>query len=128
VDWSYAVGLQLVLSEGMSCWGRIRLRWQTRRDPLLWREVKARVPQICLGDSENQNESGVCSAGTQTLIDQRPWMSLGDIELFLQGWFQAQRCLYRIDDIAHQKAVSFASGSQARQSYAAPSSSAIDQT
>lgn len=128
VDLSYAVGLQLVFQEGRSCWGRIRHGWRTRCDPLLWQEVKARVPQIAFDDYGNQNENSLCSAGTQALIEKRPWMSLADIELFLQGWFQAQRCLCRTANIEHQTTASSELASQSPTFYAAHSSSAIDHT
>lgn len=89
--WSHAAGLQIVVTEGMSCLGRIRLRWRTMRSSYRFQEVKKSLPCVNYGDCDNQNENCACSLGIEALIAQRPWMSLGDTELYLQGWFQALR-------------------------------------
>lgn len=104
VGWYYALGLRIVLSEGSSCFHRIGLRWRTRRDPLWDEEVNRSCPRLSLTADESRNERSCCTLSIQALTAQRPWMSLGDIELFLQGWFQAQRLLCRTPDSEHRTA------------------------
>jgi hypothetical protein len=100
--WFHTLGLQIVLTEGISCLGRIRLQWQTRRDPLLYRKVMECVPPLFLSGDDSRNENYACTLGIQALENQRPWMSLGDIELYLQGWFQAQRFPCRTASSEHR--------------------------
>jgi hypothetical protein len=88
-DWYIQVGLRLIVLEGMSCIGRIRLQWRTKGGSLLFQEVKKSLPFVCFDGEDMQTENAACSEGIQALLHQRPWLSLGDTELYLQGWFQA---------------------------------------
>ena len=100
VAWCRFAGLQIVLSGGRSCLGRIRLRWKTRSNPLLFEEVRLSIPSLAVCDSQNETQS--CSEGIQALSAQRPWMSLGDCEAYLQGWFQARQVLLYMRDMEPQ--------------------------
>jgi len=96
------VGLQIILSEGRSCLGRIQLRWKTRRDPLLYQEVRRSCPVLVLNADESRIEMNPYTRGIETLNENRPWLSLGDIEIYLQGWFAAQAVLCRNVNSEHQ--------------------------
>jgi len=128
VHWYIRAGLRLIVLESISCWGRIRLQWRTKGGSLLFQVVKKSLPFVSYDARYIENENYACSEGIQTLLRQRPWMSLGDDELFLQGWFQALRWRDHIVNIEHRTECLETSYSQAQQVYAAPSSSAIDQT
>jgi hypothetical protein len=126
---SQRIGLQLALSEDRSCLGRIRLRWRTRRDPLFFQKVRESCPALDLTGEENRTEMNPYTRGIQALNAHRTLMSLEDTELYLQGWFQAQAVFSRTMNTEHQRMeVEVPSIRKARQSYAAPSSSAIDHT
>ena len=57
--------------------------------------VRQCVPQVPCSDS--RNEMQFCSRSIQSLEQARPYMTLADAELFLQGWFQAARWYAHLD-------------------------------
>src|SRR5450631_1571664 len=59
------------------------------RGTLRFDVVRQSIPQVpCSG---SRNEMQFCTRSIQSLERVRPYMSLADAELFLQGWFQASR-------------------------------------
>lgn len=94
--WCHTVGLRLVLLELRSLRIRILLQRQNGIGVLDFEAVRRSVPPICACDSPTENNTYI--AGIRTLKADRPWMTLGDCELFLQGWFQAEYCRVRNED------------------------------
>lgn len=84
--WCHQVGLQLVLYESRSCLHRIRQVWKNRT-VLPFETVAGSLPTLDGSDSRIERQPYI--VGIQALERERPWLSLGDCELFLQGWFQA---------------------------------------
>src|SRR6266446_2499233 len=80
--------LRLALRGVRSCYHRIRLE-RSIRGTLKFDAVRRSIPQVpCSG---SRNEMQFCTRSIQSLEQVRPYMSLADAELFLQGWFQAAR-------------------------------------
>jgi hypothetical protein len=84
--WCHRVGLQLVLHESRSCLHRIRQVWKSRTG-IPFETVADSLPTLDGSDSRIERQPYI--VGIQALERERPWLSLGDCELFLQGWFQA---------------------------------------
>lgn len=103
LSYRYA-GWPIVRSELHSCLHRIGLRWKTKSSVLLFEAVAESCPSLELSDHDSQIEMRPYIRGIQALCEDRPWMSLGDIELYLQGWFQAQRVLHGMKDTEPQSA------------------------
>ena len=85
--------LRIVLREIRSLFHRIALERRIA-GYLHFEEVYRSVPRLealCDG-SGNQTEQHSYIEGIQALSKERPWMTLADTELFLQGWFQAEKC------------------------------------
>jgi hypothetical protein len=93
LQWCHVVGLRLVLLELRNLCFRIRQGRPYRTMGLVFEEVRLRVPPLC--DCDSPRESNSYIAGIRTIRAARPWLTLVDYELFLQGWFQAERCLAR---------------------------------
>ena len=89
--WSQRAGLRLVLREFRSCHHRIRLLQKSSAgtEGLLFEDLRRslRLPT----SSDNCIERQPYILGIRTLEKDRPWTTLGDIELFLQGWFLAEQ-------------------------------------
>src|SRR5258708_26246401 len=80
--------LRLALRGLRSCYHRIRLE-RSIRGTLKFDAVRQSIPKVpCSG---SRNEMQFCTRSIQSLEQVRPYMSLADAELFLQGWFQAAR-------------------------------------
>jgi hypothetical protein len=75
---------------------RIRrlLRTKLHRTGLCFEPVYRSVPRLADYDSCTERQPYIL--GIQALAKDRPWMTLSDAELFLQGWFQAERCVLGI--------------------------------
>jgi hypothetical protein len=91
--WCQDRGVLLILREIRSCYRCIQLRRRTGR-VLSFEAVRQSVPPLrkC-DDSANRIDRHSYIAGIQALERERPWLTLSDVELFLQGWFQADRCM-----------------------------------
>jgi hypothetical protein len=61
--------------------------------------VRQSVRQLHFAGSDSQIEKRPYILGIQTLCKARPWMTMFDVELFLQGWFHAEAALGRNVDI-----------------------------
>ena len=86
--------LRLVLRGLRSCYHRIQFERRlsgTLRDDA----VRQSVPLVPCSDS--RNEMQFCTRSIQSLEQARPYMTLADAELFLQGWFQASRWYAHLD-------------------------------
>lgn len=119
--------LRLVLCGLRSLFYRIRFE-RSLCGTLRFDAVRQSIPQVLCSGS--RNEMQFCTRSIQSLERVRPYMTLGDAELFLQGWFQATRWYAHLDSESRkvQQESSVSLMGKARQSYAAPSNSAIDQT
>ena len=105
--------LRLVLRGLCSYHHRIRFE-RSIRGTLIFDGVRQSIPQVpCSG---NRNEMQFCSRSIQSLERVRPYMTLADGELFLQGWFQAARWYAHLDNESHNlqqgSSVSFAGEAQ----------------
>jgi len=98
-----AAGLLRVLRESRSLYHRIRIQerngWDTRG--LLFAEIRESLPPLSVRACRNPEQ--MCIAGTQALCRARPWLAIGDLELFLQGWLQAEKCLLHTSDSERRK-------------------------
>src|ERR1035438_3886770 len=93
LSWFPAVGVRPVLLEICSCYHRILLRRKIGSS-LSPETVRQSLPSPATGcDSASQIGRHSCIQGIQALSKERPWLTLPDIELFLQGWFGAERCI-----------------------------------
>jgi len=87
LSWCRTLGLLLVLREMGSCCHRIARGWKTRFAPRLdFGEVYRSAPACA-----SHNGMHSCILGIQTLTASRPYLTIGDLELFLQGWFGAEK-------------------------------------
>jgi hypothetical protein len=86
--------LRLVLRALGSCYHRIRFE-RSLRGTLRDDAVRRSVPLVPCSDS--RNEMQFCTRSIQSLERVRPYMTLADGELFLQGWFQAARWYAHLD-------------------------------
>lgn len=86
--------LRLVLRGLRSCYHRIRFE-RSIRGTLRFDAVRQSIPQVPFSGS--QNEMQFCTRSIQSLELVRPYMTLADGELFLQGWFQAVRWYAHLD-------------------------------
>ena len=89
--WCRRGGLRLVRQEIDSCYRRIlwlRKIWPGR-ESLIFADIRESLPPIASGDSHTEKQPHIL--GIQALEKARPYLSLSDLELFLQGWFQAER-------------------------------------
>lgn len=86
--------LRLVLRGVCSCYQRIRFE-RSIRGTLRDDAVRRSVPLLPCSDS--RNEMQFCTRSIQSLEQARPYMTLADAELFLQGWFQAARWYAHLD-------------------------------
>jgi len=102
VAWYRWVGLQIVFSEVCSCYHRIQLGWKTRCSHLSFEAVERSCPPLSLSAHDSRMEMQPYIRGIQALNAQRPWLSLGDSEIYLQGWFHARQVLCRTKDNGHQ--------------------------
>jgi len=101
-QWCRGRGLQLVWSELCSCYRRIRLsrknKWGLAGLPL--REFADQAPA---GSSRDRME--LCTESIQTLWLSRRYLTLADVEIFLQGWLAAEKCCRGSADIQSHKQV-----------------------
>ena len=108
--------LRLALRGLCSYYHRIRFE-RSIRGTLRFDVVRRCVPRVPCSDS--RNEMQFCSRSIQSLERVRPYMTLADTELFLQGWFQAARWYARLDS---QSGKSEQNSSRTSQSWAILSS------
>lgn len=95
--WDWGSGLRSLAREIGSCYQRIRLTRKNKwGDGLLFDRVCQSLPPLpeC-GDLAGTQS---CIAGIQKLEESRPYLTTADVELFLQGWFQAERSFRRTQD------------------------------
>jgi hypothetical protein len=116
--------LRRILRGLCSCYHRIRFE-QSIHGTLRDDAVRQSVPLVPCSDS--RNEMQFCSRSIQSLEQVRPYMTLADVELFLQGWFQADRWYAHLDRQSGKSGQNSSHTPEAQQSYAAPNSSAIVQ-
>jgi hypothetical protein len=89
--WYLDSGARLALREFCSCRHRIaRLRRSdlARQGVLLFEEIRQGLPELPREDGDIGGQP--CILGIRALEAHRP-ASLGDIEVFVQGWMQAER-------------------------------------
>ncbi len=86
--------LRLVLRALGSSYHRSRFE-RSLRGTLKFDAVRQSIPKVPCSDS--RNEMRFCSRSIQSLEQVRPYMTLADAELFLQGWFQAARWYAHLD-------------------------------
>ena len=83
----------IVLSEFCSCYQRILLRRKIGL-VLFPEDIHQAVPDMAKHfDSSSQIGRQSYMLGILALETDRPWLTLADYKLFLQGWFQAERCI-----------------------------------
>lgn len=105
--------LRLVLRALHNCYRRMGFE-RSLRGTLRFDAVRRSIPQVpCSG---SRNEMQFCTRSIQSLERVRPYMTLADDELFLQGWFQASRWYAHLDSESrkseHGSSVSFAEEAQ----------------
>jgi hypothetical protein len=59
-------------------------------------EIRQSLPQVSFADS--RNEMGFCNTSIQTLSEARPYVTLADLRLFVEGWFLAKRWYTHTDN------------------------------
>lgn len=124
--WYPASLLRLVLRQSRSAAYHI---WSARhrRTVLNYAEVRQSLPQVPYSGS--RNETHFCSASIQKLCAEPPYLTFADCRLFVEGFFLAAKWYARMGTPDHnEQQSSFLPTPEAQQVYAAPSSSAIDQT
>ena len=103
--WYFGPELQIIFSESRSCYHRIRLLIlrlrETKSMALMFDRVFQSTPSLSLSDDDSRIEMKPYTLGIQALSTQRPWMSLGDVEIYLAGWCHALQVLCRTKDSAH---------------------------
>ncbi len=77
-----------------SCYHRMAFE-RSSRGTLRDDAVRRSVPLVPCSDS--RNEMQFCTRSIQSLEQARPYITLADAELFLQGWFQAARWYAHLD-------------------------------
>jgi hypothetical protein len=92
LSWFHAVGVLPVLCEIRSCYQRILLRRRIGSSLSPQGVRQSLLPIGTTSDSPNQIETPPYIRGIQALSRERPWLTLPDIELFLQGWLRAEVC------------------------------------
>jgi hypothetical protein len=86
--------LRLILRGLRSSYHRIRFE-RSIRGTLRDDAVRQSVPLVpCSG---SRNEMQFCTQSIRSLEQVRPYMTLADVELFHQGWFQASRWHAHVD-------------------------------
>jgi hypothetical protein len=91
LSWFHAVGVRPVLLEICSCYHRILLRRRIG-SRLAFEAVRRSIPLLsAIDDSASQTGRHSYIQGIQALEKERPWLTLLDAELYLQGWFQAEK-------------------------------------
>ena len=87
--------VRLIAREIGSCYQRIRLSRKNKWDTsgLLFEQVRRSIP-LC-EDSSHSMESQSYIRHIRMLMQERPYLTLADVELFVQGWAQAEKCLCR---------------------------------
>jgi len=105
LPWYLAAGLRIIFSESRSCYHRthrrIRLLRETKSAALMFDRVFQSCPSLSLNADESRIEMKPYTQGIQVLNAQRPWMSLGDAEIYLAGWCHALQALCRTRDTEH---------------------------
>jgi hypothetical protein len=98
-------GLRLVLRESRSCYHRIRLRRNTvsGNEVLSYEDLlrsSAEIFPVAIRDADSRTEMqpDTLPFHIQRLQKVRPWLALGDFELFQLGWNQATQMLSRNAD------------------------------
>lgn len=87
LSWCRRFALLSVPREMCSFYHRIAL--QKRTGPILmYRDVRQSLRHLELCD---QPAEPPCSYGIRALAKDRPWLTIADCELFLQGWFQSEQ-------------------------------------
>jgi hypothetical protein len=125
-QWYHFSLLRQVLLE--RCSALRRISWsQCRRTVLEFSEVRQSLPQAPCSGSRNAMQ--FCSAGIERLSVDQPYLTLGDFRLFAAGFFLAEKWFLHRDSEGHNEQRDSSVGApEAQQVYAAPSSSATDQT
>jgi hypothetical protein len=101
--WCRVAGLRLFLLELRNFRCRNRQQREYRKAGLVFEAVRQKVPSLF--DCDSCRESNTYIAGIRALRAVRPWLTVVDCELFLQGWFQAERCSTRtLGTAQHTKA------------------------
>jgi hypothetical protein len=126
LDWYHFSLLRQVLRESRNAVYRIflpRCRWTV----LNFADVEQSLPDVSLEDSQNQMQ--FCTASIQKLSEERPYLTLVDMRLVVEGFLLADKWFLRTDtECRTEQQDSYFQIPEARQVYAAPSSSTIDQT
>ena len=89
--------LRLVLSEIRNCYHRIVWQSETRHI-LRFDLVEEGLPVLQLREHASPTEKPSYIEGIQALERERPWLTLVDFELYVQGWLQAEKCLRHSTD------------------------------
>ena len=93
LHWCHGHGVLSVLRESRSCYYRIWQGWK-QKQTLALDKVRLSVPVLPTFDVDgNRTDRHSYILGIRALERERPWLTLGDSELFLQGWFPAERCV-----------------------------------
>lgn len=116
---------RLVLIELRSAYHRI-LSSRCRRMALNYAEVRRSLPLVPCSDS--RNEMQFCSDCIRKLSAERPYLTLADCRLFVEGFFLSERWYAHLGTLRRNEQYdSCLHPPEAQQVYAAPSSSATDQ-
>ena len=125
-DWYHSSLLRLALRESRSAYYRISSS-RYRRTVLNYAEVRRSLPQVSCSDS--RNEMQFCSASIRRLSEDRPYLTLADMRLVVEGFFLAAKWYAHLGTLCHsEQQDSSLHTPDAQQIYTASSSSAIDQT
>ena len=123
--WYHYSLLRLILRESRSAYYRI-LSSRCRRTALNFAEVRQATPQVPCSDS--RNEMQFCTASIQKLSAERPYLTIADCRLFVEGFFLAAKWYAHLGTLhRNEQRDSYLHAPEAQQVYAAPSSSATDQ-
>jgi len=91
---------RLILLESRSLYHRISFL-RCKRLVLNFAEVRRSLPQVSCSDS--RNESQFCTASIQRLSAERPYLTLADYRLFVEGFFLAEKWYAHLDRLRHNE-------------------------
>lgn len=98
--WFHFSLLRSVLCQLRSCYYCILM---TRRlcCALNFEKVRQSLPRVPCSDSHNEMQ--FCTASIQSLQAVRPYLTIADVELFLQGWFLSEQWFRHMGSESHSE-------------------------
>lgn len=97
-EWFHHSLLRSVLRHMRSCYHSILLS-RRLRNAVDFESVRRSLPEVSCSNS--RNEMQFCTASIKSLIQARPYLTLADVELFLQGWFLSEKWFRHMSSESH---------------------------